>query len=82
MHTTLPPEQAALSSSELLAAIVTHFDLLEWGGKCEEGPGHSHDKPGHWDKDGSKCEWCDIWQQARKHVAANAPLEPPAPERK
>ncbi len=33
-----------------------------------DAPGHSHDISGHWDKDGTVCEWCETWRLVRKCV--------------
>lgn len=52
---------------EALRGIIDHFD-------CSHGnaPGHDHLIPGVWDKDvsngakgGTKCGWCDQWNEAR-----------------
>lgn len=52
---------------ESLRGIIDHFD-------CSHGnaPGHDHLIPGVWDKDvsngvkgGTKCGWCEQWNEAR-----------------
>jgi len=36
-----------------------------------DAPGHCHDVRGRWDKDGSVCEWCALWDQVREFVKQN-----------
>jgi uncharacterized protein YciI len=33
-----------------------------------DAPGHAHCVSGHWDRDGSECEWCETWNQVREFV--------------
>lgn len=48
-----------------LAAVVEHYPEA-----TIDGPGHCHDVAGHWDKDGSECEWCKTWTELRNFVKA------------
>jgi len=61
-----PPE----SAFTLLRGIVQHFDDYLDGGRWPYAPLHRgiHTKLGRWDHNGKKCEWCALWNRARKFV--------------
>ena len=51
---------------ELLSAVFRHADNPEKELSPGIGaPGHSHRVPGHWDRDGSKCEACAAYDALR-----------------
>lgn len=69
--------QAAFAERE--ARLVADMQAIMDYFKTDDGnaPGHSHLVPGVWDKDssngakgGTKCEWCEQWNNARATLAA------------
>lgn len=54
---------------QLRSALRDIVDELD-DGLDADGPGHSHEVSGVWDRDngakaGTKCEWCAKWNQIR-----------------
>ena len=47
----------------LLREVRDH--LLEAHPCSDDAPGHSHDRRGRWDADGSPCAWCATWQRVQ-----------------
>ena len=60
-----------LDPMELLTAVHNYME----SGMIRphpDAPGHSHGFPGHWDTDGSRCEWCATWNRVRECVQGRA----------
>ncbi len=55
----------------LLMAVHDYFEAAMSGRPHPGAPGHSHDVAGRWDKDGSVCEWCAIWNRVRECIKQN-----------
>ena len=53
---------------ELLVALGRVIENMDEGDG--EAPGHSHYKKCYWDKDGSKCEWCEDWNNAKALIVS------------
>jgi len=51
----------------LLVAVHDHLEA-EMMQPHPDAPGHCHSVPGHWDADGSPCEWCTTWAKVRECV--------------
>ena len=55
----------------LLKLVHDHFENEERILPHPDAPGHAHSVRGRWDRDGSVCEWCQIWEQVRECVKQN-----------
>ena len=60
----------SLDSLVLLKLVHDHFES-QYARPHEDGPGHYHGFKGRWDKDGSVCEWCQIWDRVRECLKQN-----------
>ena len=77
MTTPSAPARVEGTLDPLVLLIAVH-DYMEAAmiGPHPDAPGHSHNVPGKWDKDGTPCEWCATWNRVRKCVKQNAPRQP------
>jgi hypothetical protein len=70
-------QQGQAEAERLLCALVTAIDSNR-----DEIRGHGHRTPGRWDADGTECQACRAWRQAREYVRAIAAgrgtAQPPA----
>ena len=66
---------AGNASLDPLGLLIAVHDYMEAAmiRPHPDAPGHSHNVPGKWDKDGTPCEWCATWNAVRKCVKQNAP---------
>ncbi len=63
-----------LNSLVLLKLVHDHYEIHEQRILPHpDAPGHSHSVRGRWDRDGSVCEWCQIWDKVRECVKQNDP---------
>ena len=49
-----------------------HDHLIKAHPFSDDAPGHSHNKRGHWDADGSPCPWCKTWERVKMCLEQNA----------
>jgi hypothetical protein len=68
---------AGKASLDPLVLLVAVHDYMQAAmiGPHPDAPGHSHNRPGRWDADGSPCEWCATWNAVRECVKQNAESE-------
>ena len=57
----------------LLKAVHDYHEARRIG-PHQDAPGHCHNVPGRWDKDGSPCDWCETWNRVRECVKQDIPL--------
>lgn len=62
--------EALCEALVLLKLVHDHFEE-ERSLKYPDAPGHAHNVRGRWDKDGSVCEWCQIWVRVCQCVKQN-----------
>ena len=67
---------AGKASLDPLVLLIAVHDYMEAAmiGPHPDAPGHSHNVPGKWDKDGTPCEWCATWNAVRELVKQNVPV--------
>ena len=63
------PSLDTLDPLVLLRQVRDH--LIEAHPASTDAPGHSHDRPGRWDGDGSPCAWCAVWQRVQACLEQN-----------
>lgn len=66
--------QAQLRELQLAAAAV--LDSRDEDDAPQGYPGHLHNKPGHWDKDGSVCKWCSNYSKLEALLPAGHRYRP------
>ena len=62
------PAKSLVESDRLLREVYAHLEEKRYA--HPDAPGHSHFKRGRWDKDGSECAWCKVWDDVRAYVNA------------
>lgn len=66
MRSSTEMQRAALISLATAArAVIIHVqrEKARYGESLNSYPGHAHNEPGRWDKDGSICRECLDWQK-------------------
>lgn len=59
----------AIAQRDQLAGVLKRI-MKEMDDDDGEAPGHCHEKKGHWDRDGSPCEGCAAWNDAKALLAS------------